>query len=115
MKLLRAAGIRPEIPADLPEEAAELLAAAALAFLQAGGVVTLTDWADLTDHERVALEAAGRALAAERAVRAGVALQGPAGQAAALAPADGGTAMRQVLVAAAAAGAAGQAIGAVIL
>lgn len=95
MRLLLAAGV---VRASDVEESAkapavvEALAAEALAFIHAGGVLSLADWCDLLPCERAAFLAARRAYDAERAVWGAVASMSPHGAAEVAAPADGGDA-----------------------
>lgn len=94
MRLAAAAGLYDAMPDELPEEAASRLVAEAADFLRAGGVLSLSDWCDLSVAERVAFVRGGQIVATERAVAVGMASQGPAGVAAAVAPVDGGDAVR---------------------
>lgn len=94
MKLLRAIGAigEPEVSAEMHG----LMVDCAAQFIEAGGILTLDDWAMLTVAERAAFVAAGRGIAAKRAAEAGIATGGPSAAAAVLAPHDGGAATIQL-------------------
>lgn len=51
--------------ADVPDDARELLEITARQFLEAGGRISLAEWARLSPESRAALAAAGRQLIAE--------------------------------------------------
>lgn len=96
MRLLLAAGVLK--PGDVEEQGksqavVEALAAEALAFIHAGGVLTLSDWSDLLPCERAAFLAARVAYDARRAVDHARAMTAPAEVGA---PADGGAAKEEV-------------------
>lgn len=94
MRLLVAAGV---IRASDLEEAAkapavvEALTSAAMAFIAAGGVLSLAEWSDLLPSERAAFLAARRAYDAGTALMAAAA-RTPQGAAAVAVPIDGGEA-----------------------
>ena len=88
MKLLRAIGAVAE--PEVSEQVHELMLECAAQFLEAGGILTLADWAELTIAERAAFVAAGRKVAAKRAAESGLASISPKSAAAVLAPYDGG-------------------------
>lgn len=100
--LLGAAGIKPEIDIELSDDAAENLQEAAQAFLTAGGVVSLAEWARLTTASREAFVAAGLERDGDRLLRMTAAMAGPQAAAEAIAHLDGGDAARQLAVDAAA-------------
>lgn len=94
MSLLGALGLARE---DAPE-AIEHLAAGAYQFLAAGGVVTLSEWAELAPEERGALGAAAKILRVEQARRLALAARDDKGRALVEAELDGGKAHDEQLL-----------------
>ena len=95
MRLALAAGIYEPVPTDLESSAPaafERLDVEAADFLRAGGVVSLSEWAELGEVERTAFVRAGVSVSAERAAAAGLASQGVRGVAEVMRQADGGAA-----------------------
>ena len=85
MKLLHSAGYATVGAVDH-----DVLRAAALAFLKAGGILSLDDWRDLARGEREAFAHARLVLDVLQARRVALALSGPAGDAENVAAIDGG-------------------------
>ena len=73
--LYRIAGVTPE---QAPQ-ARDALTQHALWYLESGGTLSLSDWAELDQLERVAFVAAGRHMAIKQAERIGLAMQGEIG------------------------------------
>lgn len=88
MKLMHVAGYTRTGALDATQAAA--LDATALAYLKAGGVLSLDDWRDLDAAERAALAKARLVLDVLQARRIALALSGPAGDAENVAAIDGG-------------------------
>lgn len=91
--------------AQIPDTASEAVEMEALAFLSAGGVVTLDDWRDLDPIERAALVKARRTLEVDRAFLSGTAASGRDGLERIYELLDGGSSRRRSLLDAAASGA----------
>lgn len=95
MILRQIAGLPPDC-ADLPDtvraHAQAILVTHAELFLQAGGTLTLSDWAGLDDTERAAFVSAGKRREVDRALRYGNAARGNLDALRVLAEVDGGVA-----------------------
>lgn len=93
MILRQIAGLPPDC-ADLPDtvraRAQAILVTHAELFLQAGGTLTLSDWAGLDDTERAAFVSAGKRREVDRALRYGNAARGKLDALRVLAEVDGG-------------------------
>jgi hypothetical protein len=76
-----------------------LLAREALTFVQAGGRITLGEWAALDEYERAALAKAANDHRLTLSIQDGMATQGPDAVAGLMRPLDGGKAWRQRRVA----------------
>jgi len=92
VKLFRIAFDHDQAREEVTPEVRAVLVEHARLFLAAGGTLTLEDWADLTQPERAAFVAAGKALAVEQAVRVGKASQGELAALRVFAEVDGGEA-----------------------
>lgn len=96
MKLLKAAGIKYSV--EDTEDVRRLLIEAAYSFLASGGVLTLSDWSELSPQERAAFLMAGKRLWTERIALIGCASQGPIQSATVFADVDGGKARDQMIL-----------------
>ena len=99
MRLIEALGLGRIESEDFGDSAVEMIVAGAKQFLEAGGMVSLTEWGILTATERHALQMAGRAIRRESEVTIAASVLNPDAQAAVLSSIDGGRAVaRQQLV-----------------
>lgn len=99
--LRQIAGLPPyhaDLPGSVRAEWHAILTAHARLFLQAGGTLTLRDWADLDEPERAAFVSAGLALEVDRALRAATAAKDEQGALRVLAEVDGGEAHDDALL-----------------
>jgi hypothetical protein len=94
--LYRIAGLDPETETT-PKLRAVLTEHARL-FLQTGGSLSLQEWSDLSDVERAAFVAAGKALDVEQAIRIGQASRGDLAALRVQAEIDGGRAHDDALL-----------------
>lgn len=91
-------------PREVPDEVQALLVAAAERCLRGGAMLSLADWARLSNPERGAFVAAGERIRADLASAVGFASQGVPHALAVHGVLDAGRAQRQVEIEAAAAG-----------
>ena len=97
MRLAKIAKVS-DIPEDLLDRAYEVMVLAAEMFLQAGGTLSLSDWVDECEPERVAWKAAGDRVRATNAFNFGVASHGPIEAASVFSDVDDGHLKNEMLL-----------------